>query len=761
MRLLHTEKFELEEFGGNEVPHYAILSHTWGKEEVTLQDIKTNESMDLNGYKKVQKACFIAAADGFKYIWIDTCCIDKTSSAELSEAINSMYRWYQEADVCYAYLADVPSKSEFSNSRWFTRGWTLQELIAPFKVIFLDEEWKELGSKTRLRQSVSDRTGIPIAILSGDDDPEKASIAQRMSWAANRETSRLEDRAYCLMGIFGINMPLLYGEGKTAFIRLQEEIIKVSDDHSIFAWRSEDQNNGGLLATSPDAFKESADIILRHSLPITSNSPWTVSNKGIHLELSFIGICPRELGLAILPCTRLGKEDLLLGIFLRDVSLTMERFERVWCGKFKLVSLRRFRRHQYPIRQICVRQRLLAIARTPKDHQEYSLNSVKTKEHGFAPEIALPDSNWELFNGRLTNFADVTEPTSLLPTPLKGGDNLADEDPRTLLSHAVGGRRVEEVRSLLARRIIPADLKDNNERTLLSHAAGAGNEKVVWLLLDQRNVIADSKDKDKRTPLSYAADGGHEDVVWLLLARSDIKPDIGDISGLTPLSYAATSGHEAVIKMLLKSGANVESKDLAGWTPLWWAAKNGHEAVVQLLLNNGADVEPKVQYNQTPLSWAAENGHEAVVQLLLNNSANIESKDQDSRTPLLWAAKNGHEAVVQLLLNNNANIESKDRYGQTPLSRAAENGYKAIVQLLLNNGANIESKDQSDQTPLSWATKNGYKAVVQLLLNNGANIESKDRYGWTPLSLATRNKHEAITQLLLNNSANIESKDIL
>jgi len=131
-----------------------------------------------------------------------------------------MYRWYQDADVCYAYLADVPSKVNFSGSRWFTRGWTLQELIAPSKVIFFDEEWKELGTKASLRRSISDFTGIPGSILSDNDSLERLSIAQKMSWAAKRKTTRLEDRAYCLMGIFSINIPLLYGEGERAFLRL-------------------------------------------------------------------------------------------------------------------------------------------------------------------------------------------------------------------------------------------------------------------------------------------------------------------------------------------------------------------------------------------------------------------------------------------------------------------------------------------------------------------------------------------------------------
>jgi hypothetical protein len=354
MRLLNTKEFDrgnfkVKEFRDDEIPPYAILSHTWDKEEVTFQDMEESRAVNKMGYEKVKNCCSVAAAGGFEYVWIDTCCIDKTSSVELSEAINSMYHWYQQAEVCYAYLADVPSDifnhlagcigPEFTRCKWFIRGWTLQELIAPSKVIFLDKEWQEMGTKSSLQDDLSKITSIPVNVLSGDDGLERVSVAQRMSWATNRKTSRVKDRAYSLMGIFGINMPLLYGEGKRAFVRLQEEIMKVSDDHSIFAWKSKDQDHGGLLATSPDAFEESADIILGHNPSNTTNSPWNVSNKGIHLELSFMGMGHRGLGLAILHCTMPGREDLLLGIYLRDVSLTMERFERVWCEKLELINL--------------------------------------------------------------------------------------------------------------------------------------------------------------------------------------------------------------------------------------------------------------------------------------------------------------------------------------------------------------------------------------------------------------------------------------
>jgi hypothetical protein len=137
MRLVNTHSLQLEEFifDGRGRPTYAILSHTWGKEEVIFFDMADlDKARAKAGFAKVEGACSLAASQGYDYIWIDTCCIDKSSSAELSEAINSMYRWYQWAKVCYAYLVDVQNPNQLEESKWFTRGWTLQELIAPSRV---------------------------------------------------------------------------------------------------------------------------------------------------------------------------------------------------------------------------------------------------------------------------------------------------------------------------------------------------------------------------------------------------------------------------------------------------------------------------------------------------------------------------------------------------------------------------------------------------------------------------------------------------
>lgn len=249
MRLINAHTLEIEYFTGTSIPKYAILSHTWLAKEATFQKW-TNKWSRLThkhrpGFHKILATCRQARRDGLDYVWVDTVCIDKSSSAELSEAINSMYTWYEKATICYVYLSDVAASGTKANddtfdslrkSRWFTRGWTLQELIAPEHVQFFTKDWEVLGAKKALAVLISTITGIDAACLKKEKRLRDYSIAQRMTWAAKRETTRVEDLAYCLLGIFGINMPLLYGEGPKAFMRLQEEIIKVSDDHSILAF---------------------------------------------------------------------------------------------------------------------------------------------------------------------------------------------------------------------------------------------------------------------------------------------------------------------------------------------------------------------------------------------------------------------------------------------------------------------------------------------------------------------------------------------
>jgi hypothetical protein len=309
MRLLQIDnetgdEFSLVEFIGD-TPRYAILSHTWGPTgtEVTYKDLVEGTGKDKAGYKKIRACGRQSAKAKYKYFWVDTCCIDKTSSAELSEAINSMYRWYGEAGVCFAYIEDASpslpmSQWTISNIRWFTRGWTLQELLAPQEVEFFDSDWYALGTRTEHAPLLSTITKIDSEALerhfgykmNGRVDLRIFSIASKMSWAAERTTTRSEDVAYCLLGIFDVNMPLLYGEGSTkAFVRLQEEIMKGSDDQSLFAWCRPNTSSKApgdkdqLLAKSPFDFIDSGSV--RHIPNSDVNDPYAMTNKGLHITL--------------------------------------------------------------------------------------------------------------------------------------------------------------------------------------------------------------------------------------------------------------------------------------------------------------------------------------------------------------------------------------------------------------------------------------------------------------------------------------------
>jgi ankyrin repeat protein len=826
MRLLHTLELKVEEFVGNQVPRYAILSHTWKGREVTLQDMRTNQAIKLAGYDKVRKACSRAWDDGFEHLWIDTCCIDKTSSAELSEALNSMYRWYEEAEECYAYLADVRpgtadrltgiAGDEFRNSRWFTRGWTLQELIAPSTVIFLDSEWEEIGSKSSLQQLISEITGIPGGFLFGDD-LGYASVAQRMSWAAKRETTRIEDLAYCLMGIFDIYMPMLYGEGDRAFIRLQEEIMRVSDDHSLFAWRST-EDHGGILATSPSAFVNSGNIISTDSSNVISSPP-TLSSRGIRLSLRLTNDDQQGLGLAILHCTVVGKENMRLAIHLRDVFLTKQDFVRVQSSTLELRDLGDINPSQYPLTDLYVRQ-----WRSTRNRKWEDIEKCTIKLEGiggeFDPRRTYLHSNWEWRDGLMVTTMELP-PKGILGRLLvecrdgtlfqlvltKSGRHLSaavhnsfEADSKTDQGSIAPEQRQHErdrivrvldngqhVHVAIKKRILMLGEKkclmgvveisysstlpamrlecvavavlegDFKENALRLYAVERGYEVVVKLLLHTMKIHIDARDTNGLTLLSLAAKMGHEAVVQLLLNRGAEK-ETKDSYGQTPLWRAAENGHKAVVQLLLSRGAEKDTKDNYGRTPLWLAARKGHKDVVQLLLDWGAR-ETKDESGQTPLSWAAEMGNEAVVKLLLDKGAEKDTKDNYGQTPLWLAARKGHKDVVQLLLDWGAEKETKDNYGRTLLSWAAETGNEAVVKLLLDKGAEKETKDNYGQTPLSCTAGNGHKAVVQLLLDRGAEKETKDKNGQTPLSWAARNGHKAVVQLLLDRGVEKETKD--
>ncbi|KAK4460442.1 ankyrin repeat-containing domain protein [Cladorrhinum samala] len=732
MRLLRTDlsdgRLELQEFAGDCREKYAILSHVWGESELTIQDVQASVGQTKKGYSKVINCCSRAKSDGFDYVWIDTCCIDKTSSAELSEAINSMYRWYQDADVCYVHLADVPSVP-FPDSRWFTRGWTLQELIAPSVVVFVDENWRDLGTKATLQEAIMRSTNIPAAVLAGNG-PSNASVAQRMSWAARRQTTRVEDIAYCLLGIFGVNMPLLYGEGERAFIRLQEEIIRTSDDQSIFAWRSDDSRSG-LLATGPAAFADSGNVIAC-SHPGFDNGPMSISNRGVHLSIPFIGLDGEGLGLGLLNCTKTGSGEAAIAVYLRDTLLTMDRFERVWPGEFELLDLSKTGPAQRPVRSICVKLGRLG-------HASRGAGGLAKEPCRGGDDAGRPRA-------------------SLLSSVLMGNPVMRNDaaNTRTELFRLASRGDLVGVCRLLGSGIIPANLTNAVGKTALLYAAENGHRGLVWLLLTRQDMPPSSADVNGWTALSHAARGGHKDVVESLLARTDMRPYVTDSAGRTPLSHAAETGQDGVIRALLASGKfEPDAADSNGKRPLFYAVREGHASTARLLIETGrVDVYAKID-NVDLLCWAIQKQAQDLATMLINRGVMLE-REYRGKTPLATAAAAAAgEALVSLLLDKGANVEATDVRGMTPLALAVESGSVASVRLLLAKGARSNVSDRGGMTPLGLAVVKGDAASAKLLLGNGANVEVAD-HGITPLALAADKGNAALVRLLLEKGANIE-----
>jgi ankyrin repeat protein len=512
---------------------------------------------------------------------------------------------------------------------------------------------------------LSQRTNIPESILCDSEELETTSIAQRMSWAADRVATRKEDGAYSLMGIFAINMPLLYGEGDRAFYRLQEEIMRLLDDHSLFAWKVTGAR-GGLLAPTPAAFKDSGDIIPWN--PFTPyNSPYTITNKGVHMEAPFIAQDTSGRGLCILHCTTIGTRDKLIAVHLRDVYLTMEQFERYRTDEFEWVDLDSFRLTQYPVRSLCIRLQLPSISRRlrQKEGQTDALSDASTAvEHKNGP-LSLPEA------------ASAGDAGSVW----------------FLLAQTSSGTVHDQARSAICL------------------AARGGHERLVSQLMTRRDTSTLITDSEGRTALSHAAECGQEAIVRFILSSARIHPDTRDTYGATALWYAVYHRHSACAKLLLQKG--LVSGNVGGsgntQTALWHATSAGDLELVKLLLQNkaleGAAGEPA-------LCAAVSNGNLAIAEILLENGADPDERDTKRRSPLHIACRQDNHKIVALLMRHGANADRLDTTGKTELAFATLRGNAALVKLLLENGASPRAKCANGKTAAAYATGQEVKSLI-------------------------------------------------
>lgn len=347
-RLVNARTHALETFSSR-VPPYAILSHTWGSEEVSLQEWQAGTKTDCEGYHKVLGTCERAVLDGLDYVWVDTCCIDKTNHVELSEAINSMFKWYQDAEVCYVLLSDLEvhlhpveqsedetedsndthsmsdnETKEFQRSRYFTRGWTLQEMLAARTVLFFAADGTHLGDLRRLAEIVSDATGIDVALLSGVKSLDDFTIPQKISWASNRKTTKVEDRTYSLLGLLNVSLDLRYGDGEQEFIRLQKEVLKQAHGIHVLAWMGTDGSRlQRLLADRPEDFRCCSGISFDRS--VASGAEMWETNRGLRGALPVVRRS-RSCGdnatqdLIVLDCYKAGSSDEVLALPVRRLG---------------------------------------------------------------------------------------------------------------------------------------------------------------------------------------------------------------------------------------------------------------------------------------------------------------------------------------------------------------------------------------------------------------------------------------------------------
>ncbi|KAI6111557.1 hypothetical protein EDD16DRAFT_1835908 [Pisolithus croceorrhizus] len=345
MYLLNAHTEQLEDIHGKRP--YAILSHAWAVgERDYFQKIGTKSVRTEPGYEKVQMCCRLARQDGLDYVWIDNCCADANSRSTRSEVRISAYAWFQQAQVCYTYLGDVDGNenprethSQFRRSKWFGRSWTLQELLAPKHVFFFAKDWTMIGTKADLVDIVSKVTGIHKDALEYPERIPCFSIATRMSWARGRTSTKDEDRVYALMGLFDVNLPVVYGEGETkTFLKLQNEIMKVTDDQSIFAWRSaaatsfsSKSDASGILASTSECFAECGDV---QNIPYDQWSEYCAEHFRPKKANPQLDVDPSCIGLqATLPVRQRG-----VGL---DVLLACARGRAVWNGSEYIADLKK------------------------------------------------------------------------------------------------------------------------------------------------------------------------------------------------------------------------------------------------------------------------------------------------------------------------------------------------------------------------------------------------------------------------------------
>ncbi|KAJ4250937.1 hypothetical protein NW762_011587 [Fusarium torreyae] len=828
MRLINVDSLQLETFFGDQIPPYAILSHRWGNddEEVSFEDVRGGYTQK-SGMQKIVGCCAQAKMDNIKYAWIDTCCINKDSSKELDEAINSMFQWYRRASVCYTYLADIPADddawdpaSKFFSSSWFRRGWTLQELLAPGELRFYDQEWNFMGSKADLSGEIETITGIPREFLLGWVDFHKASVAQRMSWASKRETKREEDIAYCLLGIFDVTMPMIYGEGRKAFERLQLKIMEQTTDDSILAWGVQDSRSepstkswlgsisAGVFASSPAAFANCGDIVPRAKDSAPANT-FVVSGGYVRTSLRVLPHSPMgEYGL--LNCGPRDSNDVIIGIPLLPTTMSINDEYMRPQGHPPFFYMESGTDASTKAIRIQVDPQLRASQVTGSrfwlhidGHQKLRLNLRETWpplrwEKGRAL-VANVDSDQHSRRRYLARFSANLENTCdiivVLEFDMHGQQSSVDYYTfATSNDHDL--ERFGKIIDLMQQKDLERKIAENGKFAV--KATMTKNEiarETIFTLILTRTTEPTASCANPHQLISTAKAKQHFlGLLWKTgLARSAEERFLEDLTAERRALRAA----EAIQRAAKEHERSLEEKKRALEEEIRALAKEreSDESDIRQTKDNihrleGLRKEATDQrercghlmdawersLNQALIADDRNNWLEEIIQKQLDRNKVTQEKqgelgpgyskitflagnEQDiaSSVPLLWAAANGKYEIAEQLLQKGSNVDMKDNDDNTALLLSVSKGNKAMTGLLLKHGASLETKNKTGDTPLSMTAYKGHASTTALLLEKNANIESRNNDQSTPLAIAARRGHLYVVDLLLERGADYEA----
>ncbi|KAI3327358.1 hypothetical protein HD806DRAFT_391073 [Xylariaceae sp. AK1471] len=777
MRLINVKTSKLEEFL-DDTPPYAILSHTWGddREELSFLDVQEGRTNKPGiGSVKFRGSCRQAEKDGLGYVWIDTCCIDKASLVELSEAINSMFRWYRRASVCYAYLSDVPSDtnprkhgSKFWTSRWFRRGWTLQELLAPEHLRFYNSEWSDLGNKGSMRAVIGKITGVPRQFLLGITELHTASVAQRMSWAAQRDTKRREDLAYCLLGIFGVTMPMIYGEGgDQAFFRLQEQIMKTTRDDSILAWglsvkeqRTSDAGQvttGRILAAAPSDFANSGQIVPRNQSTTSLNS-LDISGGSLRIYLSLLTTSTGQI-IGLLSCGPEHDTQQVVGIPLTLVtSGSSDEYARPR-GYYSVLQ---------PITAPSALPKLIHIKNDSQskksadaDQQYWLYDDAEFAEFNLELIDVEPQSCWHKERAMIISTVASSSSASRQTLARLRHNEGGSRDFVVVLELTQGTCTEAQCCVMICSRNTSLEELARKLRYMEQKASGkrsASNGLLnlhVTLEHDVQQPVLTIKPETLPHPPDVTVDATVElRKLDLILELAQVLEEKEQCDATTEELDQKAKGESNWLEEIKREREMVEDelKRLKEKRRSLAEEENNRAQKIRHLTERQANIREKQEHSSKRLSNAQKRWHE--LWDIDGDEGSFELERMHDWKPLRWAAENGYVEIVELLLDNGADIAVTNIDGWTPLVAASTKGHIDVVRLLLDTGKmDANSKDNNSRTPLSWAAEKGHETMVKLLLEKGANINIEDKDSRTALSYAAGGGHEATVQLLLRSRA--------